>query len=156
MMIIRRMTFEDIDQVLIVEELSFPSPWSRVALEFEMKDNEHAHYFVVEIDEEIVAYCGAWFVMDQGTITNIAVNPAFRGLKFGETIFNHVLCFAKESGISDISLEVRVSNVAAQGLYRKYGFSDGGIRKNYYTDNHEDARVMFRSLMDFEGIVVSK
>jgi ribosomal-protein-alanine N-acetyltransferase len=150
------MTFEDINQVLIVEELSFPSPWSRAALEFEMNGNEHAHYFVVEIDGEIVAYCGAWFVMDQGTITNIAVNPAFRGRKIGETIFNHVLMFARESGISEISLEVRVSNVTAQGLYRKYGFSDGGIRKNYYVDNHEDARVMFRSLMNYEGSEVSK
>lgn len=154
-MIIRKMTFEDIDQVLVVEELSFPTPWSRVALEFEMKENEHAHYFVAEIAEEIVAYCGAWFVMDQGTITNIAVNPVLRGRKIGDAIFNHILMFAKESGISEMSLEVRVSNEAAQCLYRKYGFIDGGIRKKYYVDNNEDALVMFRSLKDFHGVEVN-
>jgi ribosomal-protein-alanine N-acetyltransferase len=149
------MTFKDIDQVLVVEELSFATPWNRAALEFEMKENEHAHYFVAEIDNEIVAYCGAWFVMDQGTITNIAVNPTFRGRKIGDVLFNHVLLFAKESGISEMSLEVRVSNEVAQCLYRKYGFMDGGIRKNYYVDNNEDARVMFRSLIEFQGIEVN-
>lgn len=154
-MIIREMTSEDIDQVLVVEELSFPTPWSRAALEFEMMENEHAYYFVAEIEKEIVAYCGAWFVMDQGTITNIAVNPSYRGRKIGDVIFNHILLFAKESGISEMSLEVRVSNEVAQRLYRKYGFINGGIRKNYYVDNNEDAIVMFRSLIEVRGIEVN-
>ena len=155
-MMIRRMIFEDIDQVLVVEELSFATPWSRAALVFEMMDNEHAHYFVAEMEGEIVAYCGAWFVLDQGTITNIAVNPTFRGRKIGDALFHYILNYAKDEGIAEISLEVRVSNKAAQGLYRKYGFMDGGIRKHYYVDNNEDALVMFRSLENFDEIEVNQ
>ncbi len=148
MMKIRMMTAEDIDDVLQVEQLSFPAPWTREMFVFEMTENEHAAYLVGELDDQIIAYCGAWFVVDQATITNIAVLPAFRGRKFGEQMMLTMLDLARGNFIENISLEVRVSNETAQNLYRKLGFQSGGIRKRYYVDNNEDALVMWAQIGD--------
>ncbi len=145
-MIIRRMTADDIDQVLTIEHQSFTVPWSRESFVFEMTQNDSSVYFVGEVDNEIVSYCGAWFVLDQATITNIAVLPRYQGQKLGDALFHHMLAYAKEAGIRQLSLEVRISNIAAQRLYKKHGFAIGGTRKGYYSDNLEDAYVMWVEL----------
>ncbi len=140
------MTADDIEQVLAIEHQSFTVPWSRDSFVFEMTQNDSSVYFVGEIGGEIVCYCGAWFVLDQATITNIAVLPSYRGQKLGDTLFHHMLDYAKKAGIHQLSLEVRVSNLAAQRLYKKHGFTFGGTRKGYYSDNLEDAYVMWVEL----------
>ncbi len=145
-MMIRKMTAADIDQVLAIEQLSFTVPWSRESFVFEMTQNDSAIYFVGEVADEIVCYCGAWFVLDQATITNVAVLPSYRGQKLGDAIFHHMVAYAKEAGIHQLSLEVRVSNIAAQSLYKNYGFAIGGTRRGYYSDNLEDAYVMWVEL----------
>lgn len=140
---IRYMVVEDIDDVLIVEENSFPNPWTRTAFVNEVEHNKFAHYLVLEIDGRIIGYCGLWVIVDEAHITNIAINPDFRGMKLGEQLLSHAIELAKMLGAVKMSLEVRVSNYQAQGLYSKYGFQIGGTRKNYYTDNQEDALVMW-------------
>lgn len=144
--IIRRMDISDIDQVLQVEQASFSSPWSRDIFIQELTNNPYAHYFVLVKDDKIIGYVGMWLILGDAQITNIAVLPEYRGRKYGEKLFRHAMEYSICHGIKRLSLEVRVSNIVAQKMYRKFGLVPGGIRKNYYTDNHEDAIVMWVNL----------
>lgn len=137
------MNEEDIDQILKIEEQSFATPWSREAFENELTKNQFAVYIVLEDEEQVVGYCGVWIVVDEAHITNIAILPQYRGKKLGEALMRKMIELAKEMGAKSMTLEVRVTNFVAQSLYRKFGFQEGAIRKNYYTDNQEDALVMW-------------
>lgn len=144
--VFRYLKEEDIDQILKIEELSFATPWTRQSFENELNLNQFAVYLVLEKEGQIVGYCGMWLIVDEAHITNIAVLPEFRGQKLGEGILSMVMDIARQRGAKTMTLEVRVSNEVAQSLYRKLGFMNGGIRKNYYTDNYEDALVMWVTL----------
>ena len=85
-------------------------------------------------------------MIDEAHVTNIAILPEYRGKKLGEALMRKCFEVAKDMGAKSMTLEVRVTNYIAQSLYRKFGFQNGGIRKNYYTDNHEDALVMWVKL----------
>ena len=87
-----------------------------------------------------------WIILDECHITNIAVLPGYRGKKIGEQLMYHMMRVMMAMGAKRATLEVRVSNIVAQNLYRKFGFMNGGIRKAYYTDNNEDALVMWVNL----------
>ncbi|GAE27273.1 ribosomal-protein-S18p-alanine acetyltransferase [Halalkalibacter wakoensis JCM 9140] len=144
---IRFMTVEDLDVVMEVEHDAFTtSPWDRSIFLTELTSNQFAHYLVYEVEEEIIGYCGLWIVMDEAQITNVAVHSKYRGKGHGEKLLRYVIAFLKQMGVVKLSLEVRVSNEVAQNLYRKIGFVEGGIRKNYYADNLEDALVMWVSI----------
>ncbi|WP_214484450.1 ribosomal protein S18-alanine N-acetyltransferase [Bacillus sp. SM2101] len=139
----RLMNVEDIDNVLKVEETSFATPWSKDIFLSEINNNKYAHYIVAEENGLVIGYCGAWLIIDEAHITNVALLPEYRGRKLGEAMLKQLVDFAKALGAKTMTLEVRVSNIIAQSLYRKLGFNDGGIRKNYYTDNQEDALIMW-------------
>ncbi|AYC30344.1 ribosomal protein S18-alanine N-acetyltransferase [Paenisporosarcina cavernae] len=140
----RKMTYEDITSVLAIEREAFTLPWTEEAFQHEMTNNFHAYYVVAETAEhQIVGFCGMWLVMDECHITNVAVLQAFKGRKIGEGLMREAIRVSKEHGAVLMTLEVRVTNTPAQNLYRKLGFKDGGIRKNYYTDNQEDGLVMW-------------
>ncbi len=141
--IFRMMGLEDIEDVLRIEQASFATPWSREAFYNEIMNNHFAHYIVMVENNRVIGYCGMWIIMDEAHITNIAVLPEYRGRKLGEALMNQVKTNARTLGAKRMTLEVRVSNKIAQSLYRKHGFVEGGIRKNYYTDNQEDAIVMW-------------
>lgn len=142
----RLMKEQDIDQVLIIERESFATPWSREAFENEIGKNQFAIYVVLEDEDEVIGYCGSWIVIDEAHITNVAILPKYRGKKLGEALMKKMIDVAEEMGAKTMTLEVRVTNHVAQSLYRKLGFQDGGIRKQYYTDNQEDALVMWVNL----------
>jgi [ribosomal protein S18]-alanine N-acetyltransferase len=139
----RLMTVGDIDNILVIEHASFTVPWSREAFYNEMVNNPYAKYIVMQDGPSIIGYCGLWIVLEEAHITNVAVLPSYRGRRLGEALMNQALELTKAMGTERVSLEVRVSNHVAQSLYRKLGFQNGGIRKNYYTDNGEDALVMW-------------
>jgi len=140
----RKMTVEDIDGVLKIEEEAFSLPWTRDAFLQEMTTNLHAYYVVAENTEgHIVGFCGMWLVMDESHITNVAVTECIKGRGIGEGLMREAIRVAKEHEVVLMTLEVRVSNVIAQNLYRKLDFKNGGIRKGYYSDNLEDALVMW-------------
>jgi [ribosomal protein S18]-alanine N-acetyltransferase len=141
--VFRYMKEEDIDQILEVEHASFATPWSREAFYNEIYNNKFAVYIVLEEDERIIGYVGAWVVIDEAHVTNLAILPSYRGKKLGEALLRKMMTVAKDMGARSMTLEVRVTNNVAQSLYRKLGFQNGGIRKNYYTDNQEDALVMW-------------
>ncbi|MCY7913689.1 ribosomal protein S18-alanine N-acetyltransferase [Bacillus haynesii] len=142
-MVIRDMNPKDLDQVFKIEKSSFSSPWKKESFHHELFHNMYAHYLVLEVDEQVVGYCGIWIVMDDAQITNIAVSPAYRGRSFGEALLKAAMKLCRMKRAVQLSLEVRVSNHIAQSLYKKLGFEPGGIRKNYYTDNGEDALLMW-------------
>ncbi|HET7578759.1 MAG TPA: ribosomal protein S18-alanine N-acetyltransferase [Bacillales bacterium] len=139
----RYMTLEDISGVLKVEHASFSMPWSEAAFYNELTGNRFATYILAEMDGKIIGYCGVWVIIDEAHITNIALMPEYRGKKIGEALLRTAMQYARMRGARKMTLEVRVSNEVAQALYRKLGFEPGGIRKNYYTDNYEDALVMW-------------
>lgn len=142
----RFMELKDIDQILLIERLSFTIPWSREAFYNELTHNQYARYLVMEEQESIIGYCGIWIVLDEAHVTNIALLPEYRGKGLGTGLLRKAMIEAKELGALTMTLEVRVSNYVAQSLYRKLGFENGGIRKNYYSDNQEDALVMWVKL----------
>src|SRR5690625_133472 len=144
--VIRKMTPIDIDDVLYIDLQSFSHPWTREVFEQELIHNNYAHYYVLESEKDTIGYVGMWIVEDDAQITNIAILPSYRGKKLGEKLFGFAMQHAIHQGAKRLSLEVRVSNVAAQNLYKKFGLVPGGIRKNYYTDNDEDALVMWVNL----------
>lgn len=144
--VFRYMREEDIDQILEVEHASFTTPWSREAFYNEIHNNKFAVYIVIEADGKIVGYCGAWIVIDEAHVTNIAILPEYRGMKLGEALLRKMMLKAISMGARSMTLEVRVTNYIAQSLYKKLGFQEGGLRKNYYSDNQEDARVMWVKL----------
>lgn len=91
----------------------------------------------------IVGYAGMWLMVDEAHITTIAVRPEYRGKGLGELLIVGMFERALEVGARWVTLEVRVSNTVAQNLYRKYTFHAEGIRKGYYSDNNEDAVIMW-------------
>lgn len=145
--IIRPMTIDDVDEVYTVEEDCFVDPWSKDSIRKELK-NDLARYLVAEIDDKIVGYVGVWFVVDEGHITNVAVHSDYRGKKIGDRLVKEMVELCKENNLVAMTLEVRTSNTVAQNLYRKYGFKMGGIRKEYYSNNKEDAIIMWNQLKE--------
>lgn len=144
--IFRRMQLSDIDRILEIEQQSFSAPWSRAAFEGELIRNHFAKYIVVELDGYVIGHAGMWIIIDEAHITNIAIDPLFRGRKLGENLLRQMMTLAVWNGAERMTLEVRVSNLAAQNLYNKLGFRNYGIRKGYYTDNNEDALIMWAEL----------
>lgn len=143
---LRKMTLHDIDKVLEVETRSFAAPWSRQAFVTELVQNQFAHYLVAEYGDRIIGYAGVWLIIDEGHITNVAVDPDFRGIKLGETLLRTMAAHCMANGVRRMTLEVRVSNTVAQHLYQKLNFVSVGVRKGYYTDNNEDAMIMWADL----------
>jgi hypothetical protein len=92
-----------------------------------------------------------WVLLDEAHVTNIAVREAFRGRGLGERLFREMMAVARMQGAKRMTLEVRVSNERAQRLYRKLGFEPSGVRPGYYTDNGEDALIMWADLPPVPG-----
>ncbi|RNF38945.1 ribosomal protein S18-alanine N-acetyltransferase [Planococcus salinus] len=139
----RKMTVDDVDAVHHIESLSFSLPWTKEAFQQEMLNNDHAYYVLAETENGVVGFCGMWLILDECHVTNIAILPEERGKKLGEQLMKSAIEVAKAQGAKLMTLEARVSNHVAQSLYRKLGFQNGGIRKRYYSDNYEDALVMW-------------
>ncbi|RAL22031.1 ribosomal protein S18-alanine N-acetyltransferase [Thermoflavimicrobium daqui] len=139
----RPMEVSDLSSILDVEVNSFSAPWPKQAFYNELVRNQFAHYTVVTINDKVIGYCGLWIILDEAHITNIAIHPNYRGKGLGEATLMYVMETAKMLGANKMTLEVRVSNHIAQSLYKKMGFVPSGIRPKYYSDNQEDALIMW-------------
>jgi len=91
----------------------------------------------------IIGFAGLWLMVDEAHITTIAMHPNYRGMGLGEFLLVSLIDIAYDIGAKWVTLEVRVSNYTAQNLYRKYGFREAGLRHRYYSDNQEDALIMW-------------
>jgi ribosomal-protein-alanine N-acetyltransferase len=137
------MEIADIEAVVAIEEEAFATPWTAEIFQHELTGNDYAHYIVAQHNDDVIGHVGMWLVMDECHITNVAVREHMRGNGIGEALMLKAIALCKEKDVRLMTLEVRMSNDTAQALYRKLGFKDGGIRKNYYTDNNEDGLVMW-------------
>lgn len=143
------MTEEDVAAVAELEKKCFAVPWSEKSFHDEMK-NKLAVYFVAKSDGRCIGYAGFWNVSGEGGITNVAVLPEYRRQGIGSMLIAQMIKTAMQLKLDLLTLEVRKSNIAAQGLYKKYGFDIIGERKRYYSDNGEDAWIMTKSFEPYE------
>jgi ribosomal-protein-alanine N-acetyltransferase len=137
----------DIDAVVAIEHVAFEQSWPATAFAQELRGNRAARYVVCEVAEgegspRIVGFAGLWLQFDQAHVVTVAVPPEERRHGYGRLLVHALLLVAESLGMTDATLEVRASNVAARGLYRRYGFHEVGERKRYYADNGEDAVIM--------------
>jgi ribosomal-protein-alanine N-acetyltransferase len=174
--VIEPMQLRDVAEVMEIEQLSFPSPWSARAYRYELQENNLSHYLIARPQRplakkgpglwnglrrehlverlrrslgmaaspegSILGYGGFWLMAGEAHISTIAVRPEWRRRGIGELLVVAMLERAIELGGDVATLEVRVSNVAAQSLYQKYGFAKVGRRPRYYSDRGEDALIM--------------
>ncbi len=132
----------DVEAVARIDRRCYPSPWLTGAYATEL-GNRSAAYLVARLDSEVVGYGGQWVNGGEAHITTLAVEPAYQRRRIGERLLIALIEEAWCEGASHITLEVRESNRAAQALYRKYEFRAVALRRNYYTDNGENAVVMW-------------
>ena len=140
--IIRRMTENDVDAVADIERATFPTPWSRDSFLQEITRNVAARYLVAEKNGVVIGYAGAWVILDESHITNIAIAERERGFGYGRQLTEALMQYLSNLGAAYATLEVRRSNERAQHLYKSLGFIGLGWRKRYYEDNGEDALLM--------------
>lgn len=145
-MLIRKMTFDDIQSAVQIEKECFSLPWSEKSFQDSL-EREDTLFLVCEEGIEITGYIGMYLSFDEGNITNVAVSPLYRKKGYGEALVSSAKELAKEKQIEKIFLEVRVSNTPAISLYKKMGFENLGVRKNFYEHPQEDASIMCCDLM---------
>ena len=139
---IEPMLASDLDVVYRIDHRCFPLSWQKTAFQTEL-GNRSACYLVARLNEKVVGFGGIWAVAKEAHLTTIAVDPDFQGRKIGEKLLLDLIEECLFMKASHITLEVRESNFTAQNLYRKYGFVNAALRRNYYTDNGENALVMW-------------
>jgi len=130
--------------IMNIEAASYPRPWSRGVFETEIEQMKVGtrHYVVGRRGRTIVGYAGLWFGADEAHVTNVAVDPQQHRTGIASQLLLVQAAEAIRRECPAWTLEVRVSSVGAQELYRQFGFSPAGIRKKYY-ENTEDAIVMW-------------
>jgi [ribosomal protein S18]-alanine N-acetyltransferase len=147
---LRRMTPEDIDAVLVLERSLFgEESWSRQMLEGELAEQPRSRYYLVaDEDGTITGYAGLMVAATQADVLTLAVAAARWGQGTGSALLEALLAEAARQGCTEVFLEVRMDNDRAQRLYRRYGFSEIGVRRGYYQPSGADALVMRRDLGD--------
>ena len=144
---IRSMTEADVPAVAELEKEIFPLPWSENALQNTLTD-PNAVFLVADYSEaeSVIAYAGMYTAADEGEITNVAASPSFRKRGAAYLLLTELVRIAREKSLSQLVLEVRLSNEAAIGLYEKTGFQIAGTRKGFYQFPPEDAYIMIMRL----------
>ncbi len=132
----------DLDAVHRLDRLCFPTPWLDRAFQTELS-NRAADYFVARNNSDVVGYGGYWLIMEVAHFTTVAVHPCHQGRNIGLRLMLAMFDEAILKGAKRAALEVREGNVSAQSLYHKFGFYQASLRKNYYTDNGENALIMW-------------
>lgn len=144
------MSREHIQDVVEVEEACFSIPWTKEDFKREVEENKMAIYRVALCDGKVIGYAGMWHVINEGHITNVAVLQEYRKQGIGERLLQELIEIAEEKEMIGLTLEVKITNIAAQKLYTKYGFRPEGIRKKYYSDTGEDAVIMWKYFKFYE------
>jgi [ribosomal protein S18]-alanine N-acetyltransferase len=149
--LIRRMKLEDVEEVVEIDRISFTLPWPENSFRFELLENQNSRCWVAEAiladgKRQLAAMTVLWQVLDEIHIGTFAVAPDFRRHGIGRQLLEYVLNEARQEGVRQAWLEVRRNNLAAQELYKQFGFEMIDVRKKYYKDNGEDALVMMGRL----------
>lgn len=131
-------------QVLAIEQQVYPRPWTPGVFQAELAQTRagHRYYVVASLEHRVAGYGGIMITDDGAHVTNIAVDPRRQRRGLGRELLRHLMTRAIAEGCDAMTLEVRVTNTAAQALYRAFGFAPAGIRHRYY-ENTDDALVMW-------------
>jgi ribosomal-protein-alanine N-acetyltransferase len=146
--VIADLTLEYLDAVHAIEKRTFSIPWSKDEFRSEITGKEHAYYKAALIRgawrTRVAGYAGLWHILNEGHITNFAVDEPYRRQGIGSMLLAALIELAAAYNMIGLTLEVRAGNDAALALYAKYGFKPEGLRRNYYTDPREDAVIMWK------------
>lgn len=144
-LIVRLADEKDVERIAEMEQVCFPEePWSLAAVWEDVMQNQRSFYLVGEIEGRIIGYAGVWKILEEGHITNVAVDPEYRRRHIGETLMKVLIRETEKLGVEKWTLEVRRSNSGAISMYENLGFKVEGIRPEYYENNGEDALIMWR------------
>lgn len=148
-LVIEPMRREDLPEVLAIEVASFAVPWTGEMFENELARRDLSEILIARLADAgtpppVAGYICVWTVGDELHINNVAVDPRWRRRGIAGALLEAALEHGRLRGARRAFLEVRVSNVAAQALYRRYGFEAAGIRRRYYDRPIEDAVIMKR------------
>ena len=144
---IRRAEEKDIPAVTDLEKVCFEGkdPWSYGAFYNEIVENsDKTLYLVALADGKVIGYMGVWMILDEGQITNVAVDPEYRRRHIAESLIEEMVRRTAEEGVTSWTLEARVDNDPAIRLYEKMGFRGEGIRPKYYEYDGTDALIMWK------------
>ena len=143
--IIRPMERADVNRVHEIECTCFRSPWSKLALMGELR-NDVAHYLVMVAEDGVICgYGGMWVLFEESHVTNVAIMPEYRGKGRGKRLMLAMMRHAVKRGAEKMTLEVRESNTVAQNLYAGLGFEQNGFRPGYYSDTGEGAKLLWNN-----------
>lgn len=143
---VRTMRSRDVEAVAAIESDTFSSPWSRETFT-SLLDRPGVELLVLDSAADgVIGYAVLWCILDQGELANVAVTSRWQGRGAGRYLIGRVLEAARERSVTKIFLEVRASNERAADIYRGFGFTEVGLRRNYYQDPREDARIMMVAL----------
>lgn len=142
-------TAAQVEAISMIEECSFSDPWPASAFAEALR-SDHVRFVAATngAGGMVVGYVVAWFVAGEGEIANVAVAPAWRGRGIGARLLDATILRARDEGIGRLYLEVRESNLAAQGLYASRGFVQVGRRRGYYRRPNEDALILSVAISD--------
>ena len=141
-LIIRKMTADDIPAVVELDKMSFSLPWPERSFRFELTDNPASRCWVAEVDGRVVGMIVVWLLVKEAHVATLATHPDLRRQGIAKKLLSHALRYLINEGAQTSFLEVRASNIAAQEMYRKFGYEESGRRRRYYKDNDEDAILM--------------
>ena len=144
-MIIEKMNAAHVFQIAELEKVCFADPWSVTSIETELS-SRLSLWFVAMEGDTVVGYVGSQTVIDESDVMNIAVHPDYRRQGIGEALLETLADALREKGSRGLTLEARVSNTPAVSLYKKAGFLQVGLRKNYYRNPKEDALILRKEL----------
>jgi len=149
-LVIDTMSKSDIESILKIEQASFSHPWGRTSFLNELA-NKFSHNFVLKLENscqtyQIIAYLCSRNIIDELHILKIAVHPYQRRKRFAVKLLNHCLTGIETQQSKIVTLEVRQSNTAGIGLYKKIGFHVEAQKPNYYSDTREDLILMRKKL----------
>ena len=150
---IRKMTLDDVPAVVDLDQKSFSLPWPERSFRFELTDNPASRCWVAEMDGKVVGMIVVWLIVEEAHVATIATHPDFRRKGIAKRLLSYALQKLMEQGARSSFLEVRASNLAAQELYRKFGYEETGRRRRYYKDNDEDAILMNLSSLSVEHLL---
>ena len=143
---VREAVSADIKLIAALEEATFPMPWDEESIRHDIEESNIALVLVAELDGKFAGYADVWRIAGEAQLNNIAVCESARGNHVGQAIMDELFRRLTEVGDSEISLEVRPSNIPATRLYYKLGFEEAGRREQYYLDNGEDALILKKFL----------
>lgn len=140
---IRELGKQDVEAVYSLERASFTLPWTKADFA-NLVDKQDSLYLVAEVEGQVAGCLGVTNISGEGDINNVAVAPKYRGRGIAQAMMRELLQRGEQMGITDFTLEVRVSNGAAIHIYEKLGFVSEGIRPGFYDKPKEDAMIMWR------------